>query len=386
MDFSPTDEQERIRDAIRELCAAFPERYWQDLDEAAEYPTAFVERLTEQGWLSVLIPSEFGGGGLGVTEAAIILEEIHRSGGNASACHAQMYTMGTLLRHGSEEMRRRWLPQLAAGTVRLQGFGITEPDAGLDAPAITTRAELRGDRYVINGRKTFISRVEHTDLLLLLARTTPLQEVERRTDGMSVFLVDLREAGDAIEHRRIPLMFNHHTYELFVTDLSVPRSQLVGEEGRGFSYVLSGMNAERILLASEAIGDGRFFVDRASAHASGRVVFGRPVGANQGVQFPIARAYAAVEAASLVRDRAAALFDAGRDCGAEANMAKLLASEASWQAANAAVTAFGGSAFAREIGIERKFRETKLYEIAPVSNNLVLAYLGQHVLGMPKSY
>jgi acyl-CoA dehydrogenase len=386
VDFSLSEQQEQIRDSIRELCAAFPEEYWQRLDQASEYPTEFVQRLTEQGWLSVLIPEEFGGGGLGVTEAAIILEEIHRSGGNAAACHAQMYTMGTLLRHGDAELRERWLPQVAAGAVRLQGFGVTEPDAGLDTPAITTRAELRGDRYVLNGQKTFISRVEHTDLLLLLARTTPLDRGKRRTDGMSVFLVDLREAGGAIEHRRIPLMFNHHTYELFITDLSVPREQLVGEEGRGFEYILSGMNAERILLASEAIGDGRFFVDRASAHASQRVVFGRPIGANQGVQFPIARAYAAALAASLVRFQAAALFDTGRECGAEANTAKLLASEASWQAGNAAVTAFGGSAFAREVGIERKFRETKLLEIAPVSNNLVLAYLGQHVLGMPKSY
>ncbi|HXJ62613.1 MAG TPA: acyl-CoA dehydrogenase family protein [Actinomycetota bacterium] len=386
MDFSLTDEQEHIRSSVRELCAAFPEAYWQRLDDAEDYPTEFVQRLTEQGWLSILVPEDFGGGGLGVAEASIVLEEIHRSGGNAAACHAQMYTMGTLLRHGSDELRLRWLPQIADGTVRLQGFAITEPDAGLDTPAITTRAELRGDRYVINGRKTFISRVEHTDLLLLLARTTPLDRVERRTDGMSVFLVDLREAGGAIEHRRIPLMFNHHTSQLFLTDLEVPRAQLVGDEGRGFEYVLAGMNAERILLASEAIGDGRYFVDRASAHASERVVFGRPIGANQGVQFPIARAHAAVEAASLVRFGAASLFDAGRECGAEANTAKLLASEASWQAANAAVTAFGGSAFAREVGIERKFRETKLYEIAPVSNNLVLAFLGQHVLGMPKSY
>jgi len=386
VDFSLTDEQEHIRSSVRELCAAFPEAYWQRLDDAEDYPTEFVQRLTEQGWLSILVPEDFGGGGLGVAEASIVLEEIHRSGGNAAACHAQMYTMGTLLRHGSDELRLRWLPQIADGTVRLQGFAITEPDAGLDTPAITTRAELRGDRYVINGRKTFISRVEHTDLLLLLARTTPLDRVERRTDGMSVFLVDLREAGGAIEHRRIPLMFNHHTSQLFLTDLEVPRAQLVGDEGRGFEYVLAGMNAERILLASEAIGDGRYFVDRASAHASERVVFGRPIGANQGVQFPIARAHAAVEAASLVRFGAASLFDAGRECGAEANTAKLLASEASWQAANAAVTAFGGSAFAREVGIERKFRETKLYEIAPVSNNLVLAFLGQHVLGMPKSY
>jgi acyl-CoA dehydrogenase len=386
MDLTLSESQKLIQAAVRKLCEAYPEEYWQRLDDLEEYPEEFVNRLTEQGWLSVLIPEKFGGGGLGTTEAGIVLEEIHRSGGNANACHAQMYTMGTLLRHGSPELQERWLPKLAAGRLRLQAFGVTEPNAGSDTTKISTRAERRGDRYVINGQKTFISRVDYSDLLLLLARTTPVDEVARRTDGLSVFLVDLREAGRAIESRRIPLMFNHHSYQMYITDLEVPAENLVGEEGRGFSHVLSGMNAERILLASEAIGDGRYFVNRAAAYASERVVFGRPVGANQGVQFPIARAHAAVAAASLMRFQAASLFDSGRDCGAEANMAKLLASEASWQAANAAVTAFGGNAFAREFGIERKFRETKLLEIAPISNNLVLAYVGQHVLGMPRSY
>jgi acyl-CoA dehydrogenase len=386
MDLTLSESQELIQAAVRKLCEAFPEQYWQRLDELEEYPEEFVNQLTEQGWLSVLIPEKFGGGGLGTTEAGIVLEEIHRSGGNANACHAQMYTMGTLLRHGSPELQERWLPELAAGRLRLQAFGVTEPNAGSDTTKISTRAERRGDRYVINGQKTFISRVDYSDLLLLLARTTPVDQVARRTDGLSVFLVDLREAGRAIESHRIPLMFNHHSYQMFITDLEVPAENLVGEEGRGFSHVLSGMNAERILLASEAIGDGRYFVNRAAAYASERVVFGRPVGANQGVQFPIARAHAAVAAASLMRFHAASLFDSGRECGAEANMAKLLASEASWQSANAAVTAFGGNAFAREFGIERKFRETKLLEIAPISNNLVLAYVGQHVLGMPRSY
>jgi acyl-CoA dehydrogenase len=386
MDFLLTRDQELIRSAIGELCNDFPEGYWQGLDEGGEYPDEFVKRLTEQGWLSVLIPEEYGGGGLGLTEAGIILEAIHRSGGNANACHAQMYTMGTLLRHGSPEMQSRWLPELAAGRIRLQAFGVSEPNAGSDTTKISTRAERRGDTFLINGQKTYISRVEYSDLLLLLARTSPVDLVEKKTDGLSVFLVDLREAGDAIQTRRIPLMFNHHTYELFITDLEVPEENLVGEEGKGFAHILSGMNAERILLASEAIGDGRYFVDRAAAYASERVVFGRAIGANQGVQFPIARAFASVEAASLVRFKAASLFDAELDCGAEANLAKLLASEASWEAANAAITAFGGNAFAREFGIERKFRETKLLEIAPVSNNLVLAHIGQRVLGMPRSY
>jgi acyl-CoA dehydrogenase len=386
MDMELSEGQELIRASIRELCNDFPEEYWQRLDAAGEYPQEFVQRLTEQGWLSVLIPEEFGGAGLGITEAAIILEEIHRSGANANACHAQMYTMGTVLRHGSEELKHRWLPELTAGRLRLQGFAVTEPNAGSDTTQITTRAERHGDHYVINGQKTYISRVQHSDLLLLLARTTPANAVARKTEGLSVFLVDLREAGVAIDSRRIPLMLNHHTYQVFITDLEVPAENLVGEEGDGFSHILSGMNAERILLASEAIGDGRYFVEQASAYASERVVFGRPIGANQGVQFPIARAHAAVEAANLVRFKAASLFDAGKDCGAEANMAKLLASEASWQAGNAAFTALGGNAFAREFGVERKFRETKLLEIAPVSNNLVLAYLGQRVLGMPRSY
>lgn len=386
MDFELNEDQRVIRTSIQELCNDFPEEYWQRLEEAEQYPQEFVQQLTDQGWLSVLIPEDFGGGGLGITEASLILEEIHRSGGNANACHAQMYTMGTLLRHGSPDLKRRWLPELAAGRVRLQAFGVTEPNAGSDTTKISTFAELRGDRYVINGQKTYISRVEYSDLLLLLARTTPLDEVERKTDGLSVFLVDLREAAGALVTSRIPLMFNHHTYEVFITNLEVPVGNLVGEEGHGFSHVMSGMNAERILLASEAVGDGHFFVDRASGYASERIVFGKPIGANQGVQFPIAHSHAAVEAASLVRYRAASLFDRAEECGAEANMAKLLASEASWQAANAAVTAFGGNAFAREFGIERKFRETKLLEIAPVSNNLVLAYLGQRVLGMPRSY
>ena len=386
MDLELSESQELIGASIRDLCKDFGEDYWQRLDDAEEYPTEFVQRLTDQGWLSVLIPEEYAGGGLGITEAAIILEEIHRSGANANACHAQMYTMGTILRHGSDALKQRWLPHLAAGTLRLQGFGVTEPDAGSDTTKITTRAERHGDRYVINGQKTYISRVEFSDLLLLLVRTTPIDQVQRKTDGLSVVLVDLREAGGAIETQRIPLMFNHHTYQMFISDLEVSVENLVGAEGQGFSHVMSGMNAERILLASEAIGDGRYFVDRASAYASEREVFGRAVGSNQGVQFPIARAHAAVEAASLVRFKAATLFDAHKDCAAEANMAKLLASEASWQAGNAAFTAFGGNAFAREYGIERKFRETKLLEIAPVSNNLVLAYLGQRVLGMPRSY
>jgi alkylation response protein AidB-like acyl-CoA dehydrogenase len=321
-----------------------------------------------------------------MTEAGLILEEIHRSGGNANACHAQMYTMGTLLRHGNEDQQRQYLPAIAAGDLRLQAFGITEPDAGSDTTKIRTRAVRDGDDYVVHGQKTFISRIEFSDLMLLLARTTPLELVDGRTGGLSVFLVDLRTAGDAIRWQRIPVMFNHHTYTVFFDGLRIPASNLVGDEGLGFRYILDGWNAERILIASEAIGDGHYFVDRASAYASERHVFGRAVGANQGVQFPITQAHAAVEAASLMRFKAASLFDSGSACGAEANMAKLLASQASWSAANACMTAFGGNGFACEFDIERKFREAKLLEIAPVSNNLVLAYLGQRVLGMPRSY
>src|SRR5215467_12735936 len=373
MDFSLTPDQVLIRDAVREVCARFPGKYWRDREANGEYPALFVVEMTRLGWLSVLIPEEYGGGGQGVTEAGIILEEIHRSGGNANACHAQLYTMGALARHGSEEQKRRWLPPLAAGELRLQAFGITEPDAGSDSTRIVT------------GQKTFISRAEQTDLMLLLARTGPPTGADRAA-GLSLFLVDLREAGGTVETRRIPLMFNYHTYQVFFSGLRVPAGQLIGVEGRGFRQVLDGFNAERCLLASEAIGDGLFFLDRASEYASRREVFGRPIGANQGVAFPLAQARARVEAASLLRFKATTLFDAGQPCGAEANMAKLLASQASAEAGNAAMHAFGGNAFAAEYDIERKFRETKLLEIAPVSNNLVLAYLGQHVLGLPRSY
>jgi acyl-CoA dehydrogenase len=386
MNFAPNDDHLLIRDAIRDVCAGFPGAYWQQLEASGKYPAEFVAALTRLGWLSILIPQEYGGGGLGVTEGGIVLEEIHRSGANANACHAQMYTMGALVRHGSEEQKRRYLPAIAAGELRLQAFAVTEPDAGSDSAKISTVAERARDHYVINGQKVFISRVAQSDLMLLLARTTPAGEAASRSDGLSLFLVDLREAGAAIETRRIPMMFNHHTYQVFISGLRVPAENLIGTEGSGFRQIIDGWNAERCLLASEAIGDGRFFLDRASAYGRDRVVFGRPVGANQGVQFPLAQAYAQIEAASLMRFRAAALFDAGQRCGAEANMAKLLASQASFQAGNAAMLTFGGNGLAVEYDIERKFRETKLLEIAPVSNNLVLAFLGQHELGLPRSY
>jgi acyl-CoA dehydrogenase len=386
MNFSQNADESLIRDAIRDVCADFPGAYWQQLDASGEYPAEFVTALTRLGWLSILIPQEYGGGGLGVTEAGIALQEIHRSGANANACHAQMYTMGALVRHGSEEQKRRYLPAIAAGDLRLQAFAVTEPDAGSDSTQISTLAERAGDHYVINGQKVFISRVAQSDLMLLLARTTPAGQVAGRSEGLSLFLVDLREARGAIETRRIPMMFNHHTYQVFISGLRVPAENLIGEQDGGFRLVIDGWNAERCLLASEAVGDGRFFLDRASAYARERVVFGRPVGANQGVQFPLAQAYAQVEAASLMRFKAAARFDAGERCGAEANMAKLLASQASFQAGNAAMVAFGGNGLAVEYDIERKFRETKLLEIAPVSNNLVLAFLGQHELGLPRSY
>lgn len=386
MDFRLTEDQQTMAEAVAEVCAQFPDSYWQDLESTGAYPEKFVRTLTDLGWLSILIPEQYGGGGLGITEAAVVLEEIHRSGANANACHAQMYTMGTVLRHGSAEQKQAYLPAIAAGELRLQAFGVTEPDAGSDTTKITTRARREGDRYVVNGQKTFISRVAYSDLMLLLARTSPIAEGQPATEGLSVLLVDLRTAGDAVEISRIPVMFNHHTYQVFLSDLEVPAENLIGEEGKGFRYIIDGWNAERILVASEAIGDGRFFVERAAAYASSRVVFGKPIGANQAVQFPIAQAYASVRAASLMRFHAASLFDGQEPCGAEANMAKYLASSASWQAANAAMTAYGGNGFASEYGIERKFRETKLFEIAPVSNNLVLSYLGQRVLGMPKSY
>ncbi len=386
MDFSLSEEQLAIRDAVRSVCRDFPGEYWREREEKGDYPSAFVDTLTKLGWLSILIPEEYGGGGLGVVEAGIVLEEIHRSGANANACHAQMHTMGALLRHGSDEQKRRWLPEIAAGRLRLQAFGVTEPDAGSDSTQIRTRAERRGDHYVVNGQKIYISRVEQSDLMLLLARTAPAPSAEERAVGLSVLLVDLRAAGGAVETRRIPMMFNHHTYEVFMTDLHVPVENLIGQEDKGFRHIIDGWNAERCLIASEAIGDARFFLDRSSAYANEREVFGRKIGANQGVQFPIAQAYAATEAASLMRFHAASRFDAGESCGAEANTAKLLASQASVQASNAAMTTFGGNGFAAEYDIERKYRETKLLEIAPVSNNLVLAFLASHVLGLPKSY
>ena len=380
-----TDEQEAIRRSVRELCKQYPDEYWREIDEQRAYPGAFVRTLTDAGYLAALIPPEYGGAGLGVLEAGLILEEINRSGGNAAACHAQMYIMGTLLRHGSEAQKQRYLPKIATGELRLQAFGVTEPDAGSDTTALQTTAVRHGDRYVINGQKVFISRVLQSDLLLLLARTTPYDQVKRKTDGLSVFLVDLRDA-QGLEVRPIRTMINHATNQLFFDDLEVPAENLIGEEGQGFRYILDGMNAERVLVASEGIGDGRWFVERAVRYTSGRVVVGRPIGQNQGVQFPVAKAHMAVEAADLMRLRAARLFDAGAPCGAEANMAKYLASEAAWEAADACMTAHGGYGFAAEYDVERKFRECRLLMTAPVSNNLVLAYVGQHVLGMPRSY
>jgi len=388
MDFGRTEEQESIRSAVRSLCAQYPDEYWRELDRASEYPELFVRALTDAGWLGALIPTEYGGAGLGLAEAALIIEEINASGGNAAAAHAQMYTMGTLLRHGSDEQKRRYLPALAKGELRLQAFGVTEPEAGSETTRIKTMATKRGDRYVVNGKKIFISRAKFSDLLLLLARTTPYEELEDKTRGLSVFIVDLRAAiaSGQIVVRPIEMMFNHHTTELFIDDLEVPASDLVGEEGMGFRHIIDSWNAERILIASESLGDGRWFVARAAAYASQRVVFGRPIAANQGVQFPLAQAHARLEATTLMRDKAAWLFDHSRKCGAEANMAKLLASQAAWDAANAAIDAYGGYGFAREFDVERKFRETRLLLVAPISNNLVLAYIGQHVLGMPRSY
>jgi acyl-CoA dehydrogenase len=388
VDFARTDEQESIRSAVRSLCAQFPDEYWRELDRASEYPERFVQALTDAGWLGALIPTDYGGPGLGIAEAALIIEEINASGGNAAPAHAQMYTMGTLLRHGSDEQKRRYLPRLAKGELRLQAFGVTEAEAGSDTTRIKTTATKRGDRYVIKGKKIFISRAEHSDLLLLLARTTPYKDVEDKTRGLSVFIVDLRAAitSGRIVVRPIETMFNHHTTELFIDDVEVPATDLVGEEGQGFRHIIDSWNAERILIASESLGDGRWFVARAAAYASERVVFGRPIGANQGVQFPLAQAHARLEAAALLRDKAAWLFDHDRKCGAEANMAKLLASQSAWDAANAALDAYGGYGFAREYDVERKFRETRLLLTAPISNNLVLAYIGQHVLGMPRSY
>jgi acyl-CoA dehydrogenase len=386
-----TPEQAALRAEVRDLCARFGGDYWRDLDRERAYPDEFVRALTEAGHLSALIPAEYGGGGLGITEAALILEEVNRSGAHSGACHAQMYTMGALVRHGSEEQRRRWLPEIAAGRLRLQAFSVTEPEAGSDTTAITTMAERDGDGYVITGHKNWTSRVEQSDLLMLLARTAPRPpDPAQRARGLSLFLVDLRavrrDQPGALEVQPVRTMFNYATYGVRYHALRVPADALVGEEGEGFRHVIDGWNAERILLASEAVGDGWWFVDRAVEYARSREVFGRPIGANQGVQFPLARAWTQVLAASLMRDRAAALYDAGERCGAEANAAKLVASEASWQAANACLDAHGGIGFVDRHDVERKFRETRIYGIAPVSNNMVLAFLGQHVLGLPRSY
>jgi acyl-CoA dehydrogenase len=379
-------DQQAIRQSVRELCRDFPDAYWRKVDKAEEYPEAFVKAVTESGYLAALIPEEYGGAGMGITEASIILEEINRAGANSGACHAQMYTMGTLLRHGNEDQKRRYLPQIARGELRLQAFAVTEPNSGSEATRIQTRAVRKGDQYIVNGQKIFISRVKQSDLMLLLARTTPYDDVQDKTKGISVFIVDMRNVRGKLDVQPLDMMVNHHTNSVFFEDVEVPVENLIGEEGRGFSYIIDGWNVERILVASEAIGDGRWFIDRAVKYASDRVLFGKPIGANQGIQFPIAQAYARIEAADLMRFQAAAKFDRREKCGAEANMAKLLASEAAWEAANICLTTYGGYGFAREYDVERKFRETRLLTIAPVSNNLILAFLGNKVLGLPKSY
>jgi alkylation response protein AidB-like acyl-CoA dehydrogenase len=385
MDFNEPADAQPIREAVRALCEGFPGEYWRAL-EPDRYPAEFVQALTEQGWLAALIPERYGGSGLPLATASVILEEICASGANAGACHAQMYTMGTLLRHGSEEQKQAFLPRIASGELRLQAFAVTEPGAGSDTTQITTRAERKGEGFIVNGQKVWTSRAEHSDLMLLLARTTPLEQVCKRTVGLSVFLFDMRERGSELSIRPIKTMINHATTEVFFENLELPGDALIGEEGEGFRYILDGMNAERILIAAECIGDCRFFLDRAVAYARERVVFGRPIGANQGVQFPLAKAHMAMSAADLMRWKAAWLYDNDQPAGAEANMAKYLASEASWEAANAALDAHGGFGFAQEYDIERKFRETRLYKLAPVSNNLIQAYVAQHVLGLPRSY
>lgn len=381
------DRHQELRVAVRDLCRRFPDAYFREVDAARGYPEAFVAALTRAGWLAALIPEEHGGSGLGLAEASVILEEINRSGGNAAACHGQMYNMGTLLRHGSEAQKRAYLPRIASGELRLQSMAVTEPGAGSDTTGLETVAVRRGDRYVVSGRKVWTSRVRHSDLMVLLARTTPRDQVARRSDGLSLFLVDLRAAvGHGLTVRPIANMVGHETNELFLDGLEVPAENLIGEEGRGFRHVLDGLNAERALIAAECVGDGRWFVERAARYAKERVVFGRPIGRNQGVQFPIARAHANVEAASLMRWEACRRFDAGEPCGPQANMAKLLAAEASWEAANVCLQVHGGYGFATEYDVERKFRETRLYQVAPISTNLILAYLGEHVLGLPRSY
>lgn len=384
---SHSDQYQDIRDAIRDLCKQFPDEYFRKVDEARAYPEEFVNALTQAGWMAALIPQEYGGSGLGLTEASIIMEEINRCGGNSGACHGQMYNMGTLLRHGSEAQKNYYLPKIAAGELRLQSMGVTEPTTGTDTTKIKTTAVKKGDKYVINGQKVWISRIQHSDLMILLARTTPLDQVTKKSEGMSIFIVDLREAiGHGMTVRPILNMVNHETNELFFDNLEIPAENLIGEEGKGFKYILDGLNAERALIAAECIGDGYWFIDRVSAYVKDRIVFGRPIGQNQGVQFPIARAFVNVEAASLMRYEACRLFDAKQPCGTQANMAKLLAADASWEAANACLQFHGGFGFACEYDVERKFRETRLYQVAPISTNLILSYVAEHVLGLPRSF
>ena len=381
------DDHQPLREALRALCARFDNAYWQQVDEARGYPEAFVQALTEAGWLAALIPQEFGGSGLGLAEASVIMEEINLSGGNAGACHGQMYNMGTLLRHGSDEQKQRYLPGIASGKLRLQSMAVTEPTTGTDTTQLKTTAVRRGDRYVVNGQKVWISRIQHSDLMVLLARTTPLADVKRKSEGMSVFIVDLHQAIDhGMQVRPIRNMVNHETNEVFFDNLEIPAENLIGTEGQGFRYILDGLNAERTLIAAECIGDAWWFIDRARRYASERVVFGRPIGQNQGVQFPIADAYIEAEAANLMRFSACSLFDAGQPCGAQANMAKYLAAKASWEAANVCLQTHGGFGFACEYDVERKFRETRLYQVAPISTNLIYSYVAEHLLGLPRSF
>ena len=381
------DRYAEIREGVRALCADFPPAYFREIDRARGYPEAFVTALTRAGWLAALIPQEYGGSGLGVTEASVIMEEINRAGGNAGACHGQMYNMSTLVRHGSAEQKAKYLPRIASGELRLQSMAVTEPTAGTDTTALKTTARRKGDRYVVSGQKVWISRVQHSDLMILLARTAPVAESRKKSEGMSIFLVDLHDAiGKGLEVRPIANMVNHETNELFFDELEIPAENLIGEEGRGFRYILDGLNAERAIIAAECIGDGYWFLDKVTRYASERVVFGRPIGKNQGVQFPIAEAYIEVEAANLMRFKACALYDTGKPCGAEANMAKYLAAKASWQAGEACLQFHGGFGFAAEYDVERKFRETRLYQVAPISTNLILAYIAEHVLKMPRSF
>ena len=376
-----------LRDAVRALCNQYDSAYWQKIDEDRAYPEAFVDALTKAGWMAALIPEEFGGSGLSLTEASVIMEEITRSGGNAGSCHGQMYNMNTLLRNGSEAQKKKYLPKIASGELRLQAMGVTEPTAGTDTTTIKTTAVRKGDRYVVNGQKVWTSRLQHSELMILLARTTPLAEVKKKSDGMSVFIVDKRESlGKGLSMKPIRNMVNHETNEVFFDNLEVPAENLIGEEGKGFRYILDGLNAERILIAAECIGDGYWFIERATNYAKDRVVFGRPIGQNQGIQFPIAEAYMGIEAANLMRYKAAALFDAKKHCGAEANMAKHLGAKASWEAANVCLQTHGGFGFAAEYDVERKFRETRLYLVAPISTNLILSYVAEHVLGLPRSF